>query len=162
MREMRLAIADTAGWSVTEVRPGLWRATCEGEPALAITFGPMVPVVGDGHAWAQRVLAEQVPAGARVEVARDRRTETRDGWALAIVDSTVVQADGSTVEARRTGIYTALQHGAAAVARAPTADAIARHGDAIDAFFASGAPAWASDACTIEQLLAGALDEAPR
>lgn len=115
---------------------------------VTLTWGNLRPCPDDVARWATEVLALELPPEARVDVHGFEARSTTTGWPYDVVLGVVVVAD-RVVQARLAACYRFLEYAGAAIAIAPTVDALDAARPVLLATFATGRPDWAADGTVV-------------
>ena len=115
---------------------------------VTLTWGDLRPCPDDSARWATEILALELPPGARVDVRGFEAWPTETGWPCELVMGVIV-VDEQIIQARLAACYRFLEYAGAALAIAPTVEALEAARPVLLATFATGRPDWAADGTVV-------------
>lgn len=134
---MKLVVREASPWPVQTVGGTPLDLSRE----LSIIITPMEELGERWGAWRGRVLRAGAPPFAKVETSAEVRTTSALEWPVLVVDSTIVDAEGRTLEARVSVLYLMLEWCAAAILRGRPAQVAAERARGLRILM-SGRPDW--------------------
>src|SRR5690606_18710615 len=93
-------------------------APSEKLPQAVVTYGPIIVKPDEPRRWQEQVARSDAPPGSKVVFGRTHELSTAVGWPLRLVEVTIQNANGETIEARLCAFFTFMEHAAAAIVRA--------------------------------------------
>lgn len=115
---------------------------------VTLTWGDLRPCPDDVTRWATEILALELPPGARLDVRGFEASATETGWPCDVVLGVIVIGD-QIIQARLAACYRFLEYAGAALAIAPTLEALDAARPVLLATFATGRPDWAADGTVV-------------
>jgi hypothetical protein len=115
---------------------------------LQLTIGELRPCFDSNESSPAKLLAWDVPAGARVHVRGYEAMRTLTGWPCDVVKGVVV-VDDELFEARLAASYRFREYTGAAIARAATPSLVEAAWPVLRTAFESARPDWGADGTVV-------------
>lgn len=103
--------------------------------AVRLTWSRLVPLPDRQDLYILRFMLAGLAPGETCRVGRPELVRARDGWQVALIDATLVDAGGRVVGARFGAFYVVLQHAANALAHCADAEHLAEARPALRELF---------------------------